>query len=519
MATNFSNNNYRSNNIGPGGQPFINNVEDEKKRLADGYIAVVEELKARWNKDYANAQIFPTAIASIHPEVRDFLLSFSLVSVYDNIAKQASLDVKGRNALPQVVWKIAQEKNWNNLDQVLESYLPLEHSLQIIVAELLQKNIISKAKMLAEKPVARNIVQEKNIEKKLLQISLAEAIEKYSEIQQQSITTNQIKLRNSSLPVRPSIKNWITDFHASMGASKHSPIDRGNFLFHGENGKNLTSTERQKVGMILKSLDEKSLLTIDPVAQAVVFEGSQQSTVDKINIEVPRENIENNQNFHFNVSEDEISTITAPVEDFVARFQQKNFGQQTQVKRTTLPDINLRPTQQDVVPTSGKVLNTPINSNIKTQSIAPINQSALQQQVEKNTQAIKKEEKIDNFFQLPKSKPPIGSEDFHVAIAPVIKTNLIAEKPLISKNPIPEKTILKQEMPTDPNMMSDELLYKMIQEKKIKQLPKSNNGYNMDTIIFSSAQQLPAEKDTKNIQNLAQQSSQINQKNIVDLKH
>ena len=495
---------------------FNLNIADEKKRIALGKEELKIEILEKWNKEYANAQIFPPAIVAMHPEMRDFLLSFSLVAIYDNIAKQARLDEKGRNKLPQVVWKIAQEKNWDDLDKVLESFLPLIRPEHVAVASLLQQNILSKARMLAEKPVQRNIVSTQAAEKKILQISLAEAMKKYPEIEQQSITTNQIKLRNSSAPVRPSIKNWITDFHASMGAGKHSPIDRGNFLFHGENGKNLTSTERQKVGMILKSLDEQSLLTIDPVAQRVVFEGQQQEQQkNKEEIILPKKDLSLNQAAYFDANANKASS-NAAVEDFVARFQQKNFSDQSQVRRTSLPDINLKQPVQEYV--HENVSRAPIDVEAKSLShdIAPIDFATPQASIVKTEQIIKQEDKVDNFFQLPKSKPPLGSEDFHVAIAPVVKEDFTALKTTVQTNLSAEKKTVEQNISIDPDMMSDELLYKMIQEKKIKQLPRNNENYNMDTISFSSPQRLPAEQDTKSAQ---PSLSKTNQRNVVNLKN
>lgn len=106
----------------------------------------------------------------------------------------------------------------------------------------------------------------------LAKSTLVKAIGDFPHLAEQNITGSQIKLRSLPTPVRPSIKNWIKDFHDSLGAKKHSPIDRGNFLFHSENAKKLSSIDRQKLGTILKSLDEETLLTIDTENEKVVFD-------------------------------------------------------------------------------------------------------------------------------------------------------------------------------------------------------------------------------------------------------
>lgn len=111
----------------------------------------------------------------------------------------------------------------------------------------------------------------------VVKISLLEALKQYPALGEQAITSNPIKLRYFPTPVKPSIKNWITDYHEALGAGKHSTMDRGNFLFHGENGKRLTQMERQKVSLMLKSLDEEMLLSIDGDAQKIIFEIASQS--------------------------------------------------------------------------------------------------------------------------------------------------------------------------------------------------------------------------------------------------
>lgn len=103
-------------------------------------------------------------------------------------------------------------------------------------------------------------------------LNLVEALNKYPKLGEQEVSVNLLKLRYLPQPVRPSIKNWITDFHDNMGAGKHGAVDRGNYIFHSENGRKLTPAERQKLSLILKSLDENSPLAVDPEAQKIIFQ-------------------------------------------------------------------------------------------------------------------------------------------------------------------------------------------------------------------------------------------------------
>jgi hypothetical protein len=116
---------------------------------------------------------------------------------------------------------------------------------------------------------------------KIDNLALGKALEKYPNLGEQAVTLNLLKIQGSLALVKPSIKNWINDYHSALGSGKHSTIDRGNYLFHSENGKRLTPGERQKVSLVLKSLDEESLLEIDGDAQQIIF---------KLTVETPVQN-------------------------------------------------------------------------------------------------------------------------------------------------------------------------------------------------------------------------------------
>lgn len=260
-----------ANTAGGNGDSAVLDMREEKARLAAAVEEVKKEWQGYWEKEYAGAEIFPAAIAVMHQGVVDFLLSFDLVSVYDNIAKQAGLDAKGRNRLAHVVWQIAETKNWNGLEQELQKQLALAPNTKSLVLQLLEQNVLSKVRAISEKSFAKKDVAENEIRKEV-RLPLAQALQEYPKLGEQNITINSLKLRYFPTPVRPSIKNWMTDFHDNMGAGKHGAVDRGNYLFHSENGKKLTPIERQKLSAILKSLDEQTPLSIDAEAQSIIFQ-------------------------------------------------------------------------------------------------------------------------------------------------------------------------------------------------------------------------------------------------------
>jgi hypothetical protein len=445
------NNLYQSNNLPSrtnNGGTLGYDVENEKRRISEGHIAVANDLLKKWQKENANAQIFPVSIVAMHPGVVDFLLTFNLVSVYDNITKQAGLDNKGRNSLPKVVWQIAQTKNWSGLDQILETNLQLVNSAHVTVVDLLKQNIINKIQAISESPIVQKIVEnEEVVQKKETQLSLSQAMEKYPKIGDQNVTASQIKLRYSPAPVRPSIKNWITDFHDAMGSGKHSTVDRGNFLFHSENGKKLLPNERQKVALLLKSLDDETPLTIDTISESIIFGNlaAQSSVISQSSSNLPQQ---------------------SQTQD-IARAKANNISQ---------PILN--PSFQ-----SGDNIVAPDDEMIQSQKV----RDKVQGFFSKPTEEGKKE----NFFQIPQSKPPIGSDEYHVEKAVNNIQNTTTSRQSYSNE---ETRILNNKVADqDPDAVSDDELLERLRRKNTSPNFASNDG----TISFSSAQKFSSEQSVK----------------------
>ncbi|NTW26908.1 MAG: hypothetical protein HGA36_01145 [Candidatus Moranbacteria bacterium] len=533
------------------GGVFGYDLQLEKQEIVKITNEVKNELLTKWKKSYANAQIFPATVAMMHPEALDFLLSFDLVSVYDNVARQAGLDANGRSVLPKIVWQIAQEKNWNLLDQILEAKLPLSRPMHVQVANLLKEKILNKVQMLCEKPVTKKIVEGEFVENKKIQLPLAEALAQYPKLAEQNVTSSQIKLRYAPVPARPSIRNWMTDFHDAMGSMKHSPIDRGNFLFHSENGKVLSASERQRLGTILKSLDEKTPLTIDPIMQVVVFENNSVEAEIKNQPVAPRifapEEKTASSNFFAGFQKAPEVTREAPMtarpampEHLAIADDAYDFGKivAPAPAREARPDINLKqiPSAQSVF--AENVLRSPFDSK-KTEPIQkplPVEkaQTFFSKPVlpanEKPFVAPKPApivaEKANTFFQIPQSKPPIGTEHYAAPEPPkVVSVEKKQEAPVEMKLPVEKMTTIspaRNESPQSLDAMSDEALFKMIQEKKIKQTETPKQASHFGSVSFSSPQKIPMEKKIQHTQIFrakpTEASSAKNQKNTVNLK-
>ncbi len=107
---------------------------------------------------------------------------------------------------------------------------------------------------------------------RLPKITVREMIEKRPKLADIEITAGYIELRNSEDLEDPTIKNWIRDYVAHLGYERHSQMQRTQYLFHSENGRNLNSPDREKLGIILKSFDENIPLPVDEENNEIIFE-------------------------------------------------------------------------------------------------------------------------------------------------------------------------------------------------------------------------------------------------------
>lgn len=175
-------------------------------------------------------------------------------------------------------FNLSQEKI-EEISRVVRNLFFGDISLENIAKEILQKipdlgeeNSQFIAETVKNKIFFATPKKETSIESiKTVKIALSQALKKYPKLGEQEITSASIKLKYFSSPVRPSINNWITDYRAALGSGSHDLMERGNYLYHSENGKKITSSDRRKLTLILRSLDENALLDIEPEKQTVVF--------------------------------------------------------------------------------------------------------------------------------------------------------------------------------------------------------------------------------------------------------
>lgn len=224
----------------------------------------------------------------------------------------------------------------SDISRVIRSYyfgeIKLEDFPNVLAREI--PTNIDVAREISRQIIERIIKNESlGSDENLVDVSLGQAFQQYPNIGEQLITSSPIKLKLFPQPVRPSIKNWIEDYRQTMGVQKQGMMERGNYLFHSENGKKLTSGERKKIAEILRSLDEGVTLKIDPERQEVVFEQPEAGET-KQEEERPRTNIRQ-------TVEPKKEIVNKSFERFASEYQEKN-SQNIPSTRPQAPNSNIR---------------------------------------------------------------------------------------------------------------------------------------------------------------------------------
>ncbi|MBP7811398.1 MAG: hypothetical protein KA054_00980 [Candidatus Moranbacteria bacterium] len=104
-----------------------------------------------------------------------------------------------------------------------------------------------------------------------VQTTILEALSQYPQLGQQTITETRIKLKTSVELVRGSLINWLKYYRDELGVGYHDAMLRGQFLFRSQNGIKLTNEERSRIGILLRSIEDRELIEIDTEHQVLVF--------------------------------------------------------------------------------------------------------------------------------------------------------------------------------------------------------------------------------------------------------
>lgn len=137
------------------------------------------------------------------------------------------------------------------------------------IVDFIQKEILT----ITPKPRAeeKEDSEEKSVQRTTVNLPLLQALSKYGNLGNQLVTTDRIRIKSQPDPVRPSLLYWLKCYRDELGIGQHNSVERGDFLFRSENCRKLSPKERERVNLILKSLEENLPLSIDTERQEIIF--------------------------------------------------------------------------------------------------------------------------------------------------------------------------------------------------------------------------------------------------------
>lgn len=104
-----------------------------------------------------------------------------------------------------------------------------------------------------------------------IRVALLEALSKFPQLGQQTVTETRVKLKASAEPARGSLLNWIKCYREELGVGYHDSVVRGQFLFRSQNGSRLSDGERERISLLLRSIEDGETLLIDADRQEIIF--------------------------------------------------------------------------------------------------------------------------------------------------------------------------------------------------------------------------------------------------------
>lgn len=229
-------------------RPMLANVDSFGKDLSEG------EFNDLWG-------IFDT----LSEETKDILMAPEMSKKIELLQKERGLS----DETIEIVSAIIREYFLGKKDVPwLQNALiaKLDQKDVAFVKEYIQKNILT------IKPVPKVPEEDSGSPTvQTIQLPILDALSKYQRLSEQMVTEDRIAVKGESAPVRGSIRNWLRHYRDAVGIRKHSTMERGQFLFQGENTRRLSAPERERVSFLLKALDENTPVPLDVERQEVIF--------------------------------------------------------------------------------------------------------------------------------------------------------------------------------------------------------------------------------------------------------
>jgi hypothetical protein len=212
--------------------------------------------------------------AQLSQETKNILKSDEIVELIVSIQNKLSIDDDAIGKVTKTIrGLLLGDFDISNLEVKLTAELSSIGMNDPVIVASIVKFIREDVLTLRPKPVVDEPEEESKVkpQRVLEKMPLLQALSKYENLGNQLITNERIKIKSQPEPVRPSLLYWIKYYRDELGIGHHSTVDRGNFLFRSENGKRLTAPERERVNLVLKSVEENYPVDIDTERSEIIF--------------------------------------------------------------------------------------------------------------------------------------------------------------------------------------------------------------------------------------------------------
>lgn len=134
------------------------------------------------------------------------------------------------------------------------------------LSEFIEKNVLT----VQPDPEAVSAAEE-SAPVSLEKLPLLAALGKYARLSEQQLSREKIRIKSQPDPVRPSLVNWLRSYRDELGVGYHDPVLRAKFLFNSPNCKSLSSEERERLNLVLRSVEDNVPVDIDVRKMEIVF--------------------------------------------------------------------------------------------------------------------------------------------------------------------------------------------------------------------------------------------------------
>ncbi len=214
-----------------------------------------------------------------------------------NLKDYPALIIKELNQPEKVIYGIAYEINqriFNRFPDYFTDSFDLLEKWESLKSEPIISAEEAWKKVLELEPWILEDEKEKALEKKsreellrkeaqnIVSLPIPQALKEIPEIGEQLLTAERIQILSFPDPVRPSLKNWLADYTSFFGYDKHTAIEIGNYLFHGENTRKLSDSDRQKLTYLFTAFNANTPVSVNKNMKQIVFPATVLASLNRI---------------------------------------------------------------------------------------------------------------------------------------------------------------------------------------------------------------------------------------------